>query len=109
MDNLAQKKCLPCQGGIAPLAGKKLESYKPKIGKDWKIINSHHLEKEFRFKDFKQALEFTDKVGELAESQGHHPDILLTWGKVKISLFTHKIDGLHENDFIMAAKIDEIT
>jgi len=109
MDNLAQKKCVPCQGGIAPLAGEKLESYKPKIGKDWKIINSHHLEKEFRFKDFKQALEFTDKVGELAESQGHHPDILLTWGKVKISLFTHKIDGLHENDFIMAAKIDEIT
>lgn len=72
------------------------------------IIEEHHLEHEYKFKNFKEALEFTNKVGALAEQQGHHPDIFLAWGKVKITLFTHKIDGLSESDFIMAAKISEL-
>ncbi len=74
----------------------------------WSVVNDHHLEKEYRFRDFKSALAFTNRVGELAEQQGHHPDILLAWGKVRISIWTHKIDGLTESDFILAAKLDEL-
>ena len=77
-----------------------------KLKNDWKIINEHHLEKEYSFKNFKEALDFTVKVGELAENQDHHPDIFLTWGKVKVTIWTHKIDGLTESDFIFAAKTD---
>ena len=78
-----------------------------KIKNDWKIIKEHHLEKEYSFKNFKEALNFTIKVGELAENQGHHPDIFLAWGKVKLTIWTHKIDGLTESDFIFAAKADK--
>ena len=77
-----------------------------KLKNDWKIIIEHHLEKEYSFINFKEALEFTIKVGELAENQDHHPDIFLTWGKVKVTIWTHKIDGLTESDFIFAAKTD---
>ncbi|MEE3162876.1 MAG: 4a-hydroxytetrahydrobiopterin dehydratase, partial [SAR324 cluster bacterium] len=73
----------------------------------WQIINEHHLEKEYIFADFRQALDFTVKVGEVAENQGHHPDIYLAWGKVKLTIWTHKIDGLTESDFILAAKADQ--
>ena len=78
-----------------------------KLKNDWKIIKEHHLEKEYSFKNFKEALNFTIKVGELAENQGHHPDIFLAWGKVKLTIWTHKIDGLTESDFILAAKADQ--
>ena len=78
-----------------------------KLKNDWKIINEHHLEKEYSFKNFKEALDFTVKVGELAEKQGHHPDIFLAWGKVKLTIWTHKIDGVTESDFIFAAKADK--
>ena len=78
-----------------------------KLGNDWQIINEHHLEKEYIFADFRQALDFTVKVGEVAENQGHHPDIYLAWGKVKLTIWTHKIDGLTESDFIFAAKADQ--
>ncbi len=83
-------------------------NYASKINEDWSVIENHHLERSFDFKDFEQALKFTNKVGELAEKEGHHPDIYLSWGECKITLYTHKIDGLWESDFIMAAKIDEI-
>jgi len=75
----------------------------------WAIENEHHLQREFRFPDFRQALAFVNRVGEIAEQEGHHPDMLLSWGKVEVTLWTHKIDGLTESDFIMAAKIDRLS
>ena len=79
-----------------------------KLGPDWKVVAEHHLEREYKFKDFKEALQFTNRVGELAEKENHHPDIHLSWGKVELTLWTHKINGLAESDFVMAAKIDEL-
>ena len=107
MSDLAKKTCIPCNGGVTPLKGTKLDALLEKLKNDWKIIKEHHLEKEYSFKNFKEALNFTIKVGELAENQGHHPDIFLAWGKVKLTIWTHKIDGLTESDFIFAAKADK--
>jgi len=109
MSELAERDCVPCKGGVPPLKGEALADLQRKLGNGWEVINDHHLEKEFTFKNFREALAFTDKVGELAEEQGHHPDIYLAWGRVKITIWTHKIDGLTESDFIMAAKIDRLT
>ena len=106
MTDLAKKTCIPCRGGVPPLKGAQLEDLQDKLKNDWEIINEHHLEKEYSFKNIKEALNFTVKVGELAENQDHHPDIFLTWGKVKVTIWTHKIDGLTESDFIFAAKTD---
>ena len=107
MSDLAKKTCIPCKGGVPPLKGTKLDDLLEKLKNDWEIIEEHHLEKEYSFKNFKEALNFTIKVGELAENQGHHPDIFLAWGKVKLTIWTHKIDGLTESDFIFAAKADK--
>ena len=107
MSDLAKKTCIPCKGGVPPLKGTKLDDLLEKLKNDWKIIKEHHLEKEYSFKNFKEALSFTIKVGGLAENQGHHPDIFLAWGKVKLTIWTHKIDGLTESDFIFAAKADK--
>ena len=107
MSVLAQKTCIPCKGGVPPLKGEELDALQEKLGNGWQIINEHHLEKEYMFADFRQALDFTVKVGEVAENQGHHPDIYLAWGKVKLTIWTHKIDGLTESDFIFAAKADQ--
>ena len=107
MSDLAKKTCIPCKGGVPPMKGAKLDDLLEKLKNDWKIIKEHHLEKEYSFKNFKEALDFTIKVGELAENQGHHPDIFLAWGKVKLTIWTHKIDGLTESDFIFAAKADK--
>lgn len=108
MSNLSEKECLPCKGGIPPLKGEGLQKLLGQLGGDWKVIGEHHLEKEFKFKNFREALDFVNKVGELAEQVGHHPDIYLAWGKVKITIWTHKIDGLTETDFIFAAKTDRL-
>jgi len=107
MSVLAQKTCIPCRGGVPPLKGEELDALQEKLGNGWQIINEHHLEKEYIFADFRQALDFTVKVGEVAENQGHHPDIYLAWGKVKLTIWTHKIDGLTKSDFIFAAKADQ--
>ena len=107
MSELAQENCIPCRGGVPPLKGEELDALQKKLGNDWQIINEHHLEKEYIFADFRQALDFTVKVGEVAENQSHHPDIYLAWGKVKLTIWTHKIDGLTESDFIFAAKADQ--
>jgi 4a-hydroxytetrahydrobiopterin dehydratase len=107
MSELAQENCIPCRGGVPPLKGEELDALQEKLGNGWQIINEHHLEKEYIFADFRQALDFTVKVGEVAENQGHHPDIYLAWGKVKLTIWTHKIDGLTESDFILAAKADQ--
>ena len=106
MSVLAQETCIPCRGGVPPLKGEELDALQEKLGNGWQIINEHHLEKEYIFADFRQALDFTVKVGEVAENQGHHPDIFLAWGKVRLTIWTHKIDGLTESDFIFAAKAD---
>src|SRR5438874_9010299 len=106
MTALAEKECVSCKGGVPALKGPELAKLKEQLDSGWKVINEHHLEREYKFKDFREALDFTNKVGELAEAQGHHPDIYLAWGKVRITLWTHKIDGLTESDFVMAAKIE---
>ena len=106
-EHLADKVCVPCRGGVPPLKGTELEKLH-RIVPQWTVANQHHLQREFRFPDFKQALAFVNRVGALAEEQGHHPDILLAWGKAEITLWTHKIDGLTESDFIMAAKINRL-
>jgi len=107
MNELAAKECVPCKGGVPPLEGQRLEELQKQLGNDWKVVGGHHLEKEFTFKNFREALAFTNQVGELAEAQNHHPDIFLAWGKVKITIWTHKINGLTESDFVLAAKIEE--
>ncbi|HEY3857415.1 MAG TPA: 4a-hydroxytetrahydrobiopterin dehydratase [Verrucomicrobiae bacterium] len=108
MGNLAEKVCVPCKGGVPPLAGDELKNLAGQLGNDWHVIDEHHLEREFKFKDFRAALDFTNRVGELAEQWNHHPDIYLAWGKVKLTLWTHKIDGLTESDFIFAAKVNQL-
>lgn len=105
---LAKKTCIPCQGGIPPLHAEEIDRLHEELGASWAVIGEHHLEKSYEFPDFRKALEFTNKVGELAEQEGHHPDIHLTWGKVKLQIWTHKIDGLTESDFILAAKINRL-
>jgi 4a-hydroxytetrahydrobiopterin dehydratase len=106
MNELAEKECVPCKGDVPPLKGQDLRALSNKLGGGWRVIQEHHLEKEFTFKDFREALDFTNRVGEIAETQNHHPDIYLTWGKVRVTIWTHKIDGLTESDFVLAAKIE---
>lgn len=106
---LSNKHCQPCKGGILPLQGEPLAKLHRQLNADWKVINEHHLERDYIFKNFMEALDFTNKAGEIAEQEGHHPDITLSYGKVKIQLWTHKINGLSESDFILAAKYDKIT
>lgn len=107
MSDLASKTCVPCRGGVPALKGAELESLKRQLP-GWQVVNEHHLHRRFDFPDFVTALAFVNRVGEVAEQQGHHPDIMLTWGKVEITIWTHKVDGLTESDFILAAKIDEL-
>ena len=107
MSDLASKTCVPCRGGVPPLKGAELESLLKQV-EGWKVAGEHHITKAFKFPDFRKALEFVNRVGELAEEQGHHPDIYLTWGKAEVTTWTHKIDGLTESDFILAAKIDRL-
>ncbi len=107
MTELAAKRCVPCRGGVPPLKGKELASLHRQVP-EWSVIDEHHVRKTFAFPGFRDALGFVNRVGEVAEEQGHHPDVYLSWGKVEIKLWTHKIDGLTESDFIMAAKIDQL-
>ena len=102
--NLTSKKCVPCAGGIEPLKGDMIKALLSELDNDWQVIDEHHLEKEFKFKNFADALDFVNKVGQLAEQENHHPDIYLAWGRVRLTIWTHKIKGLHQNDFILAAK-----
>ena len=103
---LAQKKCVPCKGGTPPLPEKERNRLLEELGGGWVVENGHHLAKEYKFKNFVEALAFTNRVGEVAEREGHHPDISLAWGKVGIRIWTHSIDGLTESDFVLAAKAD---
>ena len=107
-NELSKKQCIPCKGGVPPLKGENLENIHKQLNGNWMIVDEHHLEKEYIFSNFRQALAFTNQIGEFAEAEGHHPDIYLSWGKVKLMVWTHKIDGLTESDFIFAAKVDEL-
>jgi 4a-hydroxytetrahydrobiopterin dehydratase len=110
MASLADKTCVPCKGGVPPLKGKELAQIHHQLPEfaDWNIVDEHHLVRSYKFPDFKSALAFVNRVGEIAEEQGHHPDILLGWGKAEITTWTHAVDGLTESDFILAAKIDRL-
>jgi len=103
---LAAKHCVPCKGGHPPLKGQELQKVSAQLP-DWTVVNEHHITRKFTFPDFKTALAFVNRAGAVAEAEGHHPDLMLGWGKVEVTTYTHKIDGLTESDFILAAKIDQ--
>lgn len=107
MSKLAEQSCEPCERGGKPLKGKGLVDLEHELGGGWKVVNEHHLEKLFKFPNFVEALTFTNKIGAIAEEVGHHPDIYLTWGKVRVEIFTHTVNGLTKNDFILAARFEE--
>jgi 4a-hydroxytetrahydrobiopterin dehydratase len=107
MSDLASKTCVPCRGGVPALKGDDLHHLSHQLP-EWHVVDEHHIVRSFRFPDFKKALEYVNRVGAIAEEQGHHPDILLSWGKAEITIWTHKVNGLTESDFILAAKIDQI-
>lgn len=106
--SLADRECVPCKGGVSPLAGESLQQYMKDLSGDWELVDEQRLEKTYKFKNFREALDFTVRIGELAERVGHHPDIFLAWGRVKLTVWTHKIGGLSEADFVFAAKADRI-
>lgn len=105
---LAAESCVPCRGGVPPLHGDELQTLLRELGSGWRLVGEHHLEKEFHFPDFASALDFTNRAGAVAEAEGHHPDIHLAWGRVRIETWTHKVDGLTRSDFVLAAKIDRV-
>lgn len=109
MRELAKMECIPCRGGVPALKGDALKDLRAGLDEGWQVVDEHHLEKTVRFQNFKEALDFTNIIGNIAETQAHHPDIELSWGLVKVTIFTHKIDGLTESDFILAAKFDDAT
>ncbi len=110
MSSLADKTCVPCRGGVPSLKGARLSETLNQLPEraEWSVVDEHHLARAYKFPDFKTALAFVNRVGALAEEQGHHPDLLLAWGKVEVTLWTHAVDGLTESDFILAAKIDRL-
>ncbi len=104
---LAAEKCVPCRGGVPPLTGAEYEPLLAQLDPAWRVVDGHHLTRDFTFPDFATALAFTNRVGAIAEEEGHHPDLRLGWGKVGVDVWTHKIDGLTRSDFVLAAKIDQ--
>ena len=107
MSELSQKECVPCRGGVPPMQREEISKLLPELA-GWEVVNDHHLKKSYKFANFRESLAFVNRVGELAEEQGHHPDICFGWGTAEISIWTHKINGLTESDFILAAKIDKL-
>jgi 4a-hydroxytetrahydrobiopterin dehydratase len=105
--SLAEKHCVPCKGGVPPLKGGELKKLAGELPQ-WQVVDEHHIARSYSFPDFKTALEFVNRVGAVAEAEGHHPDLCLAWGRVDVKTYTHKIDGLAESDFILAAKIDQL-
>jgi 4a-hydroxytetrahydrobiopterin dehydratase len=107
MSDLAIRECVPCRGGVPPLQGEKITELLAKL-EGWEVVGEHHLTKSYKLANFREALDLVNRVGDLAEAQGHHPDIRFGWGFCEITIWTHKIDGLTESDFILAAKIDRL-
>ncbi len=108
MSSLAEKSCVPCKGGVPALNSAEIEPLRAQLNDEWQVVDGHHLSREVKLPDFASALKLVNRIGALAEEQGHHPDIVLSWGKVIVKIWTHKIDGLTESDFVLAAKIDEL-
>jgi 4a-hydroxytetrahydrobiopterin dehydratase len=108
MNKLTEKHCIPCEGGVEPLKEKAIEKLKEELHTEWFVIDGTKLRRQFRFEKFIDAIDFVNKIATVAEEEQHHPDIYVFYNKVQIELFTHAIGGLHENDFIMAAKLDEL-
>ena len=108
MSDLAKQTCVPCRGGVPPLAPPEREALLQRLGGGWRVVDGHHLEKAYEFADFAEGLAFVNRVGAMAEEQGHHPDVYLAWGAVRIEIWTHKINGLTESDFVFAAKADAL-
>ncbi|MFL6333043.1 MAG: 4a-hydroxytetrahydrobiopterin dehydratase [Pyrinomonadaceae bacterium] len=107
MGNLCDRECVPCRGGTPPMGCGEIDELMREL-KGWEVVNDHHLRKVYTFGDFAGALRFVNLVGQLAEEQGHHPDICFGWGRTEVTTWTHKADGLTESDFVLAAKIDEL-
>jgi 4a-hydroxytetrahydrobiopterin dehydratase len=107
MSELASRECVPCRGGVPPLKGGEITALISQLN-EWRVVEEHHLQKEYKFRNFREAQVFVNRVGDLAEEQGHHPDVCFGWGRAEITIWTHKIDGLTESDFILAAKIDKL-
>lgn len=110
MDSLSQKNCVPCQGDVPPVSEEEIAQYKPQIP-DWDLVTENqisYLERRYKLANFKVALDLAQQIGNLAEQEGHHPTLIVEWGKVTVQWWTHTIKGLHQNDFIMAAKTDKI-
>jgi 4a-hydroxytetrahydrobiopterin dehydratase len=107
MSELAARECVPCRGGVPPLRGDQIATLLAQLN-GWDVLDEHHLVKKYKLGDFREAQELVTRIGELAESQGHHPDICFGWGYCEVKIWTHKIDGLTESDFILAAKIDQL-
>ena len=105
---LSDRKCVPCEGGVPPLGPDEIQRLFRELDPSWKVVDHRRLENEVRFANFADALAFTNRVGAIAEQEGHHPEILLGWGKAHVSLWTHAVHGLTENDFILASKIDDL-
>ena len=108
MSNLAERNCEPCRSGVPPLSAEEMEPLLGQLDAGWEVVDDHHLRRTFRFKDFVRAMAFADRVGDMAEEQGHHPDLHIAWGRVGVEIWTHKIKGLHEADFVFAAKCDTL-
>ena len=108
MTDLASRECVPCRGGVPRLEGDELSQLYADLANDWQVVEAHHLDKTYKFSNFAEALEFANRVGALAEEVNHHPEIRLSWGWVRLIIYTHKIDGLTESDFIWAAKADSL-
>jgi 4a-hydroxytetrahydrobiopterin dehydratase len=105
MGELAERDCVPCKGGVPPLSAEQIVPLLAQIS-GWSAVDAHHLERTYRLKNFAEALALTNRIGAIAEEQNHHPDLHLAWGKLKVQIWTHKIDGLTESDFVFAAKCD---
>ena len=108
LDNLSDMECVPCKGGVPPLSEEESSAFLSQIHDDWAVVENHHLTRTWSFQDFASALEYTNQLGEICEQQNHHADFELGWGRVVAVIYTHKIDGLTESDFVLAAKFDTI-
>ncbi len=106
--DLANRSCVPCHGGVPRLSGVEIERFIGEL-QGWEVMEEHHLKKSYEFPNFRQSLALVNRIGEVAEAEGHHPDICFGWGRVEITIHTHAIDGLSESDFILAAKVDQLT
>lgn len=107
--NMQESSCKPCSEAILPVTGDDLQALTSRISSKWRVIDEHHIENDYTFKDFRTALDFANRVGGIAEELNHHPDLHVSWGKVRVTSWTHKVNGLTESDFVLANRIDKLS